>query len=285
MVSCRQAYQRVRQALEKAGIEDAAFDAKVLLELAAGKAWRWRDAPLSEAEQACLRGLAQKRVRRVPLQYLAGRWPFLDFELAVGPGVLVPRADTELLCETAAQLLAKTTAPQVLDLCAGSGCVGIGIKSLVPACIVTCLEKSSEALPYLEQNAKEALAGRSVSPAAEVVQGDVFGFETTLEPQSLELIASNPPYVTEEEMEALAPELSFEPRAALCAAKQGLAFYHYIAPAYKKALCPGGWLVFEIGCAQGGAVLEILEAAGYECPACKQDLAGNDRVVLGRRPL
>ena len=198
--------------------------------------------------------------------------------------MLVPRADTELLCETGARLLAGKPEPAVLDLCAGSGCVGLGLKRLVPGARVTALEKSPEAFHWLQKNAASALPGSSTgAPALRAVQGDVFGFEAQLAPGGLDLILANPPYVTEAELALLAPELSFEPREALYAPGEGLAFYRHIAPAYQPALAPGGWLAFEIGWQQGAAVQQLLLAAGYQNVKCRQDLSGNDRVVLGQK--
>ena len=284
MVKSREAFRGVRDLLLQAGVPDAAFDAGVVMELAAGRDWRWREEPLTGGEQARLSELAHRRAAREPLQYLAGRWPFLDFELQVGPGVLVPRADTELLCETGARLLAGKPEPAVLDLCAGSGCVGLGLKRLVPGARVTALEKSPEAFHWLQKNAASALPGSSTgAPALRAVQGDVFGFEAQLAPGGLDLILANPPYVTEAELALLAPELSFEPREALYAPGEGLAFYRHIAPAYQPALAPGGWLAFEIGWQQGAAVQQLLLAAGYQNVKCRQDLSGNDRVVLGQK--
>lgn len=281
----RQAFLAARARLEQAGIEDAAFDAACLMELTAGTNWRWMDGDLTEAQQKTLEELVEQRAEHVPLQYLAGRWPFLDFELTVGPGVLIPRADTELLCETGAQLAAGLAAPRVLDLCAGSGCVGLGLKRLVPAAQVTCLEKSPEAFAYLTRNAAEALPGASRErPAVNTVLVDVFCYQESLAAESLDLILSNPPYVTAEEMKQLAPELAFEPAMALEAEHEGLCFYEHIAPAYFAALRPGGWLAVEIGCAQGRAVQAIFAAAGYQNIALRQDLGANDRVVLGQKP-
>ena len=281
----RQAFDSVRRRLEAAGVEDAALDAGVLVETQAGEGWRWQDPDLDETALARLEELAARRAAREPLQYILGRWPFLDFELAVGPGVLCPRADTELLAEEGAKRLAGKSSPAVLDLCAGSGCVGLGVKRLCPAARVTCLEKSPDAFRYLERNAASALPGfDGTRPAVTCVQGDVFEYQRRLAPESLDLILSNPPYVTDEEMERLDPEVRREPAMALRADREGLAFYEHIAPAYLPALRPGGWLAVEIGWKQGAAVQAIFRAAGYEAVACIPDLEGRDRVVAGKKP-
>ncbi len=284
MVRARQAFDEARKRLEAAGVEDAAFDAAALVATQAGDGWRWQDPELDETALARLETLTARRVAREPLQYILGRWPFLDFELQVGPGVLCPRADTELLAEEGAKRLAGKSSPAVLDLCAGSGCVGLGVKRLCPAARVTCLEKSPEAFQYLERNAASALPGFDVAcPAVSCIRGDVFEYQRQLAPESLDLILSNPPYVTDGEMERLAPEVLREPAMALRADHEGLAFYEHIAPAYLPALRPGGWLAVEIGWQQGAAVQAIFRAAGYETVACIPDLEGRDRVMAGQK--
>lgn len=285
MVRARQAFDEARKRLEAAGVKDAAFDAAALVATQAGDGWRWQDPELDETALARLEALTARRAAREPLQYILGRWPFLDFELQVGPGVLCPRADTELLAEEGAKRLAGKSSPAVLDLCAGSGCVGLGVKRLCPAARVTCLEKSPEAFQYLERNAASALPGFDAArPAVTCVRGDVFEYQRQLDPESLDLILSNPPYVTDGEMEQLAPEVRREPAMALRADHEGLAFYEHIAPAYLPALRPGGWLAVEIGWQQGAAVQAIFRAAGYETVACIPDLEGRDRVVAGQKP-
>ena len=284
MVRARQAFDEARKRLEAAGVEDAAFDAAALVATQAGDGWRWQDPELDETALARLEALTARRVAREPLQYILGRWPFLDFELQVWPGVLCPRADTELLAEEGAKRLAGKSSPAVLDLCAGSGCVGLGVKRLCPAARVTCLEKSPEAFQYLERNAASALPGFDVAcPAVSCIRGDVFEYQRQLAPESLDLILSNPPYVTDGEMERLAPEVLREPAMALRADHEGLAFYEHIAPAYLPALRPGGWLAVEIGWQQGAAVQAIFRAAGYETVACIPDLEGRDRVMAGQK--
>lgn len=285
MVRARQAFDEARKRLEAAGVEDAAFDAAALVAAQAGDGWRWQDPELDETALARLEALTARRAAREPLQYILGRWPFLDFELQVGPGVLCPRADTELLAEEGAKRLAGKSSPAVLDLCAGSGCVGLGVKRLCPAARVICLEKSPEAFQYLERNAASALPGFDAArPAVTCVRGDVFEYQRQLAPESLDLILSNPPYVTDGEMERLAPEVRREPAMALRADHEGLAFYEHIAPAYLPALRPGGWLAVEIGWQQGAAVQAIFRAAGYETVTCIPDLEGRDRVVAGQKP-
>lgn len=281
----REALRCVQQLLRQAGCGDPAFDARELFALAAAGDPRLRDEPLTEQEAAALDRLAQRRAQRWPLQYLAGRWPFLDFELQVGPGVLIPRADTEVVCEAAAGTLEGLTAPRVADLCSGSGALALGIKRLVPDAQVTALEKSPEAFRYLTANAAGALPGFSAErPAVQPVLGDVFCWQDTLPEQSFDLIVSNPPYLTTEEMGALQPEVAFEPAMALEAGQDGLDFYRHIAKHYKRALRPGGHLVFEIGWQQADALRRIFAENGYDGVQIVRDYGGNDRAALAKIP-
>lgn len=321
------AWRRVEAALAAAGCPDPGFDARALTERALHADPRLSDAPLTPAQAKRLAGLCAARQRREPLQYLLGRWPFLDLELAVGPGVLIPRADTEIVCEAAAACIQGLAAPRALDLCAGSGALALGLKRLAPRARVTALEKSPEAVRYLRWNAARALpdgqagayagpgepggppdagcgasgpAGRAAKrdraagargpaapergprPAIAVVEGDVFAYHRQLAPASLDLIVSNPPYLTRQEMAALQPELRYEPAMALDGGADGLTFYRHIVSAYRPAVRPGGALVLEVGYAQAEAVAGLLAQSGWREMEIRRDLGGNPRVVTAR---
>lgn len=274
----RQAVRLVQAELEAAGCPDADFDARELYRLATGRDSRLDDS-LSAEEGQKLAELTARRAGREPLQYLAGSWEFLDFTLRVGPGVLCPRADSEVVCETAIELLQGKPAPEVLDLCAGTGCLGLGIKRFVPGARVRCLEMSEEAWPYLTENAAHALPSGTVEP----VRGDVKTFWQQIPEGSLDLIISNPPYLTAEEMAHRMPETAREPEMALDGGEDGLDFYRCILRHYRRALVPGGALVLEIGCAQARDVLGLAAGEGWQNTACRKDYGGNDRVILAYR--
>lgn len=304
----RAAVALVQQRLAAAGCPDADFDARELFRLATGRDPRLSERVLTEEQAARLETLSQRRESREPLQYLCGRWPFLDFELAVGPGVLCPRADTEVVAEAAAQTLAGCAAPKVLDLCAGTGCLGLGIKRLCPTASVTCVEKSPEALHYLVCNVRTALRSlpqgstedvleedeptlgsgllgiAALPPAAQAVEGDLFDYWRGLPEGGLDLIVSNPPYLTASEMEDLQPEVAKEPAMALAAGEDGLDFYRALARHYQTPLRPGGTLALEIGWQQRETVCALLQAEGWTQIRCIQDLGGNDRCILAQRP-
>ena len=275
----REALREVEARLTAAGCPDADFDAGELFRLVTGQDARLADRPLTAEQAAKLEALTARRATREPLQYLCGSWPFLDFELAGGPGVLCPRADTEVVAEAAAQMLAGVQAPKVLDLCAGTGCLGLGVKRFCPEADVTCVEKSPEAFRYLKKNAVSALK----QGTARAVEGDLFNYWQGLPEGELDLIVSNPPYLTAAEMQQLQPEVAREPAMALEAGEDGLVFYRALAEHYQNALRPGGALALEIGWQQREAVTALLAANGWVDIACRKDYGGNDRCILARR--
>jgi release factor glutamine methyltransferase len=282
----RLAYVQAKRCLENAGCPDAAYDAGILLESIAGHNWRFSETPLDAEAAQKLAQLCAQRAARVPLQYLTGEWGFLNFTLKVGPGVLCPRADTEIVAEAAADALKQQGffAPDVLDLCAGSGALGLGVKSFLPKSRVVCVEKSKEALPYLKANAAALVPLGIPAPAVEAVEGDLFCYAETLAPESLDAVLCNPPYLTDAEMQKLQPEVAHEPAMALDGGADGLVFYRALAEHYRKPLKPKGLLAVEIGWQQKAPVTALLEAAGWQEVRCIQDLSGNDRCILARRP-
>ena len=302
----RAAVKEVEARLTAAGCPDADFDARELFRLATGRDVRLSDRPLDAAEAAKLEELTVRRAAREPLQYLCGSWPFLDFELAVGPGVLCPRADTEVVAETAAEMLAGVEAPRALDLCAGTGCLGLGVKRLCPAAQVVCVEKSPEAYAYLEKNTRLALKGRGgstenvldASPfeepvfdwgmkptrAAEPVEGDLFTYWESLPEGQLDLIVSNPPYVPQSDLAAMHANVrGYEPREALFVPDDdALRFYRAIARAGRRMLRPGGKLYFEIYERSAGQMRLLLGEEGYTDTEVREDLNGKPRMVCSR---
>ena len=272
------AYQKLCARLMMAGVPDARFDAAQLYTFVTGRDHRLDDGPTAE-EASRLQVLAERRAGREPLQYLLGEWDFLDFTLKVGRGVLCPRADSEVVCETAIELLKDSEAPVVYDLCAGTGCLGLGIARAVPSAKVTCVELSHDAWPYLTANVA-ALGGKNTKAE----RGDVTTYYSIME-EPADLIISNPPYLTAKEMRSLMPETAKEPAMALDGGADGLDFYRLLLRQYKDVMRPGGWMVLEIGYTQAEDVLVMGRAAGWQDGFCRQDAGGNDRVVFFRKPL
>lgn len=229
-------------------------------------------------QQLFMKDASERRCRREPIQYILGNWDFMDMQLSMGPGVFIPRADTEIVAAQAIRF-ARSAGENVraLDLCSGTGAIAIALARHAPNASVTAVERSPEALEYLRQN--NIAYGEKVT----VTEGDAFTFQDRLGRESLDLIVCNPPYIAPEEKESLPPELQYEPPEALFAEDGGLAFYKHIAPAYFPAIRPGGALIFEIGWKQAQTVTEICLTAGYSDTSVLCDLGENPRCVIARK--
>ncbi len=262
------------------GIENPRLDAELLiagvLKLDRVGIYLNYDRPLSDPELAEIKPLVRRRGQREPLQYLLQRTEFWSLEFKVSPAVLIPRADTEILVEEA---LAKAADEgELLDIGTGSGAIALSFAHEKRAWRVTGLDVSSTALDVASDNARHlALDGR-----CRFVSGDL----SQLPEKAFELVVSNPPYISVAEYAELMPEVrDHEPELALVAGEDGLDCYRKIADQAQKILKPGGWLLLEIGYQQQQAVMDLLIAAGLSEIYCRQDYAGNPRVVAGRRSL
>ncbi len=279
MVSRRDWLAVATARLTEAGCEDAAFDARCLLEDFGGlpRGHAADDTALTEAQEAALAAALDQRVAGRPLQYILGEWEFLAITLKVGEGVLIPRPDTELLCEVAAQHLRGKSAPRVLDLCAGSGCVGLGVASLHPDAVVTEVELSDAALPYLRQNVT-----RYPDYAVTVRQADVLADYAAFD-GPYDAILSNPPYIPTADLPDLQKEVQREPQMALDGDADGLKFYRTIAEHWCEKLAEDGFVAVEVGIGQAEDVAALFAARGLENTGIYPDLAGIPRVVLARK--
>ena len=214
-----------------------------------------------------------------PLAYVLGEWDFYGLTLYVTPDVLIPRDDTCALASMAIQkALFLEQDPRILDLCCGSGCIGLAIASRVKDARVTLADLSREALAVAKKNMlRHRLSGR-----VSCVQADAMK-----EPQAFlgkfDMIVSNPPYISAQEMTELEPCVrDFEPEMALYGGNDGLDFYRAIAKNYSSALKPGGLLAFEIGDTQGDDVCRILEENGYIILERTRDYNDRERAVLAQ---
>lgn len=214
-----------------------------------------------------------------PLAYILGEWEFYGLLLRVTPDVLIPRDDTVAVAELAIrQSLFLEQDPRILDLCCGSGCIGLAIASRVKDAKVTLADLSREALTV----AKENVALNKMTGRVRCLQADALKPPTPFIGK-YDLIVSNPPYVTGEEMEMLPSSVrEFEPHMALYGGEDGLDFYRAIADGYRKALKPGGYLCFEFGMGQGDAVCGILEDNGYTILERARDYNDRERAVLAQ---
>ncbi|KAB7623864.1 peptide chain release factor N(5)-glutamine methyltransferase [Alkalilimnicola sp. S0819] len=258
--------------------ESAALDAQLLLAKALGQPraylLTWPERRPGVAAAAHYERLLQARAQGEPVAYLLGRQGFWSLELEVGPGVLVPRPETELLVECALEALGPGQEAAVLDLGTGSGAIILALAVERPRLRLTAVECSEPAWALARRNCEALAPGR-----VELLRGSWF---EPLAGRRFQLIVSNPPYIGEQEPELAA--LAREPRGALVAQEAGLADLRHIIERAPAHLAPGGWLMLEHGYAQGGAVRSLMTARGFLGVLTQRDLAGLERVSLGRWP-
>lgn len=255
------------------GIENAGFEANQLLSLAGIERMKIIAEPNGEADKTAeisVKRYLERRLSGEPLQYILGEWEFYGLPFKVGKGVLIPRQDTEVIAELAREYIEETGAESVLDLCAGSGCIGI---ALAKTCGVSAVlvENSQEAFGYLEQN----IALNGVENQCRAVLGDCF-----CEYGRFDVIVSNPPYLTKSDMENLQREVTFEPKSALFGGNDGLDYYRKLLNIHAKNF--NGLFAVEIGIGEEQAVMEIFKENGLY-PSLEKDLNGIYRVVYANK--
>jgi len=232
------------------------------------------DRPLRPAELDSVRPLVARRGKGEPLAYIIGEREFFSLAFEVGPDVLIPRPETEMLVEQALALHGVDEAVRFADLGTGSGCLAVTLAVKLPASHGTALDLSPGALAIARRNA----ARHGVEDRLSFVQDTFSGLPSV--PGGYHLVVSNPPYVSQEEFAELSVEVArFEPLSALVPGEGGLEAYPEVAAAAHGTLAPGGVVMLEIGWRQGQAVRGILESAGFKDAAVLKDLAGLDRVV------
>lgn len=270
----RKLYETGKDRLEKAGIQEAALDARLLLEevcrtdrnmlLAHG------DRAVTEEEETQFRIFIERRSTHEPLQQITGWQEFMGLRFSVTEDVLVPRQDTETLVEEVMRYLRDGM--EILDVCTGSGCILLSLLRYSNGCRGVGCDISEKALAVAGQNAKE------LGISAQFIQSDLF---ESIEGR-FEYIVSNPPYIRKDMIPTLMEEVrDHEPLIALDGGEDGLDFYRKITREATEHLYSGGMLFFEIGYDQGEAVKLLMEEEGYEEVTVSQDLAGLDRVVYG----
>ena len=281
MTTLVQAWTAARDRLKTTGVDTPVIDARLLLEAAAGatRADLLADPhrPLTDEQVQTLGAYLERRERREPIAHILGRKGFWTVLLGVGPQVLTPRPDTELVVIAALERLEPAAPARILDLGTGSGAILLALLAERPAAKGLGVDISEEALAVARENAANlGLAGR-----AALLRGD---WTAGLEPASFDLVVSNPPYIASDEIPTLDPEVrQYEPLEALDGGPDGLDAYRRLAPEILQVLAPGGGFVVEIGHDQGQAVTALFEAAGAAELELRQDLGGRDRVVAGRR--
>ena len=275
-------YLSTRNALRAHGVEGYNLEARLLVATAAGKSVQelLRDISLyttAEVEQKA-EELTRRRLSGEPVAYITGAWEFYGLPMTVNPDVLIPRMDTELLVDTAKEMLTgRQMDARILDLCCGSGCITCAIGHELPATRLVAVDISASALEVCRKN----IATNRLSSRAICVQADA----TASPPLSMgqfDMIISNPPYIASDEIMTLDPSVrDFEPIWALDGGPDGLKFYKAIIKYWKALLRSGGALLFEVGEDQAEPVKEMLLAGGFRSVSTRLDTLGVERVVIG----
>lgn len=275
-------YLDARRQLKAAGIPAAQLEAREIVCYAAGKDREqfFRDLPLyaSDTVEQQVKELTRRRLEGEPVAYIIGEWEFYGLTLDVSPEVLIPRMDTEVLAEQA--ILAARSVEEncrVLDLCTGSGCVGLAVAANVPQCRVVLADLSEGALRICRQNIRRCgLTAQVISVTADAMLPPLPNL------WDFDVIACNPPYIPTADILTLDPSVkNYEPRQALDGGADGLDFYRSVCSKWKGALRLGGKLLFEVGMGQAPAVEEIMAQNGFEEVQSFQDTQGIWRVVSG----
>jgi release factor glutamine methyltransferase len=270
------------------GIEGPRLSAEVLLAHLLGLSrihlYLQFDRPLTEAELSGYRALVKRRLEQEPLQYITGTQEFWSLEFSVDPSVLVPRPESELLIETSLSLLDKGRIPRgdqprILDLCTGSGALAVALAKEIPGGMFWASDISRDALRVAVSNAsKHGLENR-----IRFLIGDLWQ-PVKEERLVFDLIVSNPPYIRSDALDALCPEVRYEPRSALDGGEDGMAVIRKILLEGPGYLHPGGWILMEMDPEQTSTALRLMEGTGqYESLERVKDYSRRYRVVVGRK--
>lgn len=275
-------YRFVLKNLKEENIETPDIEARELicnvLDFTPAELYVKGDCDVSDEDTETISSHCERRISGEPLQYIIGKWDFMGRTFNVGPGVLIPRPETELLCEKVIECLKNKSNPLVYDLCAGSGCIGITLLKECPDVYLFLVEKSQEAIYYLNKNVDTHLKNTFLV----VTHGNIFDKKAFENHPEADVIVSNPPYIKSSEISTLQKEVTFEPAMALDGGEDGLDFYRNIIYNWKQRLKPDGEFFFEIGEDQGQAVCTMLEDIGFNSKIIK-DYNNHDRIVMGRK--
>ncbi len=274
-------YLDVRQRLRESGVEASTLEARELVCFGTGKSREelQRDSRLyaSPEREAQVRRLVERRMAGEPVAYLIGEWEFYGLPLDISQDVLIPRTDTEVLAEQAIAYIQTLGDCRVLDLCAGSGCVGLAIASQSPQARVVLGEIDDSALKICRQNIRRNSLSARVMP----IQMDARE-KPARSLGEFQCIVSNPPYIPTGDIAGLEASVrDYEPHMALDGGADGMDFYRSIAEQWKEALTPGGRIYFEVGIGQADAVLRLMRSQGFGDLQIIKDHHKIPRVVLG----
>ena len=229
---------------------------------------------LADALYDDFRRLISRRTRGEPLQYITGHREFFKLDFEVSPDVLIPRPETELIVEAVLELCKDDPSPFIADIGTGSGCIAISVLHELPAAEAVATDISLAALHVARRNAERHGVQRRLT----LVESDCF--EAVCLPKPFLLIASNPPYVADDELERVPREVRFEPRTALAGGQDGLSVIRRLLDDARPFLCSGGHLVFEIGFGQSDAVEQLMDRRVWKLREIRKDLQGIPRTFV-----
>ena len=282
MKTYNEIYLNIRSILRQRSVENYSLEAKLIVSKAAGKtvAELLRDLNLYTSEEIAQKALdfTARRLRGEPIAYIAGTWEFYGLPMIVTSDVLIPRIDTEVLVETAKEILTgQKMNARILDLCCGSGCISCAVAHELPATHGVAVDISSEALTVCRQNlVLNRLSSRIICMQADAKAAPPYGLGR------FDMIISNPPYIATNEIASLDSSVKdYEPICALDGGEDGLDFYRAIIKYWKVLLNEGGYLLFEVGEDQAAPVSELLLNAGFASVFTRVDTLGVQRVVVG----
>lgn len=281
MVTYHSLFMELRRRLWEAGFPGAELEARELVCHGAGmsRVEFYRDGALavSPEVEGAVYALAERHMVGEPVAYLIREWEFYGLTLDVDSSVLIPRVDTEVLAEAAVAYVQDRRECRVLDLCAGSGCVGLAVAANAPGCRVLLGEISEPAID---------VCGRNIRRCGLTDRVDVMCLDALKSPPgdigTFQCVVCNPPYIPRADMETLDRSVKdFEPHLALCGGEDGLDFYRAIVKNWKSVLAERGRLYFEVGVGQAGAVARLMDGAGFGDVRILPDTQGISRVVYG----
>ena len=279
MVRLSELFRIGRERLTQSGNDNVRFEAEQLLQKATGAdKLKLLTEPLCEVtdeQAAAFEALLERRVSGEPLQYILGEWEFYGLPFKVGEGVLIPRQDTETLVELV--LGQKPQGKLCADLCAGSGCIGITLAK-AGGCTVHSYELSDKAFGYLSEN----IPLNEAQDIVTAIKADVLSQQTLSAAPMYDIIVSNPPYLTAQDMRELDREVTHEPEMALFGGEDGLDFYRSMMSMWVDKLKEGGFFAVEIGMGQEQDVMRIFRDNGLTAD-CIKDQCGIYRVVFGTK--
>lgn len=275
-------FKKISEILKNSAIEDCNLEAEIIIRHFSGFSQSevmFRDESEYSPEMLIsIEKAVEERISGRPVQYIIGQWDFFESTFAVGEGVLIPRPETELLCEYVIGAADKSKECVIYDLCSGSGCIGISVKKALPEAEVVLVEKSEKAFEYLRKNSAAILKETDIT----MINGDIFDFSFFANYPNADIIVSNPPYIRKDEIPKLQREVQREPSMALDGGEDGLDFYRFIISVWSRKLKSGGIIAFECGEEQADDISAIFIENGFDAEI-RKDYNHINRFVIGRK--